>query len=180
MNLLSPINKETAPAQALSILAAVEKALGIVPNMIATMAHSPAVANAYLGFSHALSQGALPAPLREQIALAVAEENGCDYCLAAHTFLGAKASLSSEEIFAARRGNAADPKIAAALAFAGKLNRERGHIGEADLAALRGHGFTDGEIAEIIGHVALNIFTNYFNIAAGTTVDFPPAPSLAA
>ena len=178
MSRLNPINQENANPQALEIVAAVKKALGIVPNMVATMAQSPAVANAYVGFSHALSQGSLSAKSRERLALVVAEENACDYCLAAHTFLGGKAGLSEQEILDNRRGASGEPKVAAALTFARKLVRSRGQVGDADVAALREHGFTEGEIAEIIANVVLNIFTNYFNIAAGVEVDFPKAPAL--
>ena len=180
MSWINPINQENANPKALEIVAAVKKALGIVPNMGATMAQSPAVANAYVGFSHALSQGSLSAKSRERLALVVAEENACDYCLAAHTFLGGKAGLSEQEILDNRRGTSDEPKVAAALAFARKLVQDRGQVTDADVVALREHGFTDGEIAEIIANVVLNIFTNYFNIAVGTEIDFPLAPALSA
>ena len=178
MNRIHPINPENANPKALEIVAAVKKALGIVPNMVATMAQSPAVASAYVGFSHALAQGSLSAKSRERLALVVAEENGCEYCLAAHTFLGGKAGLSEREILDNRRGSSDEPKVAAALAFARKLVQKRGQVNDADVAALREHGFTEGEIAEIIANVVLNIFTNYFNIAAGTKIDFPKAAAL--
>lgn len=180
MNRLSPINKENGNPKSLEILAGVQKALGIIPNMVAIMAQSPAVVGAYVSFSHSLSQGALPARLREQIALAVAEENACDYCLSAHTFLGEKAGLKQDDVLNARRGTSADPRIAAALVFARKVLETRGQVNDADLTVLREHGYTDGEVAEIIAHVALNIFTNYFNVAAETEIDFPRAPKLTA
>jgi uncharacterized peroxidase-related enzyme len=180
MSRINTINKENANPKALEILTAVNKALGIIPNMVSTMAQSPAVAKAYVGFNQALSQGSLSAKIRERIALAVAEENSCDYCLAAHTFLGEKAGLSEDEVLNARRGSSEEPEVAAALAFAAKIVQERGQVTDADVAALRQHGFTDGEITEIIANVVLNIFTNYFNIAAGTEIDFPLAPALTA
>jgi uncharacterized peroxidase-related enzyme len=180
MSRINPVNKETANPKSLEILVAVEKALGIVPNMVSTMAQSPAVANAYVSFSTALSHGALPAKIREALALTVSEANSCNYCVSAHTFLGGKAGLSEHDILNARRATSDEPKVAAALAFARKINDARGRVNDADVAALRQQGFTDGEIAEIIAHVALNIFTNYFNIAAGTEIDFPVAPKLAA
>jgi uncharacterized peroxidase-related enzyme len=180
MSRLNPINQENANPKALEIVTAVKKALGIVPNMVATMAQSPAVAHAYVGFSHALAQGSLSAKSRERLALVVAQENACDYCLAAHTFLGGKAGLSEHEILDNRRGISDEPKVAAALAFARKLVQSRGQVSDADVASLREHGFTDGEIAEIIANVALNIFTNYFNIAASVEIDFPKAPALTA
>ena len=180
MSRINPINQENANPKALEILAAVNKALGIVPNMVSTMAQSPAVANAYIGFSHALAQGSLSAKIRERIALTVAQENSCGYCLAAHTFLGKKAGLTEDEVVNARRGTSDEPKVAAALAFAAKVVEQRGQITDADVAAVRQAGFTDGEIAEIIANVVLNIFTNYFNVAAGVEIDFPLAPALTA
>ncbi len=160
MSRINPITKENASPKAVEILTAVNKALGIVPNMVSTMAQSPAVANAYVGFSHALSQGSLSAKIRERIALSVAEENSCGYCLAAHTFLGKKAGLSEDDIVSARRGTSDEPKVAAALAFATKVVEQRGQVTDADVAAVREHGFSDGEIAESIANVVLNIFTN--------------------
>jgi uncharacterized peroxidase-related enzyme len=180
MSRINPISKENADPKALEILTAVKKALGVIPNMVSTMAQSPAVANAYVGFSHALSQGSLPAKIRERIALTVAEQNSCGYCLAAHTFIGKKTGLSDDEVVNARRGTSEEPKVAAALAFAAKVVEQRGQVTDADFAALRQHGFTDGEITEIIANVVLNIFTNYFNVVAGTEIDFPAAPALTA
>jgi uncharacterized peroxidase-related enzyme len=180
MSRINPINQENANPKALEILTAVNKAMGIVPNMVATMAQSPAVANAYVAFSHALSQGSLSAKSRERLALVVAEKNSCDYCLAAHTFLGQKAGLSADEVVSARRGTSDEPKVAAALAFATKVVEQRGQVTDADVAAVRQAGFSDGEIAEIIANVVLNIFTNYFNVVAGVEIDFPRAPALTA
>ena len=99
---LQPVSKDTND-QAASLLDGVQKKLGMVPNIIATMANSTAVANAYLGFSQSLAGGSLPARLREQIALVVGETNGCDYCVAAHTALGQKAGLSEQETCDARK-----------------------------------------------------------------------------
>jgi uncharacterized peroxidase-related enzyme len=174
------LSAEQASAEQQQILANVKKGLGLVPNLVATLVQSPAAAHAYLGFSGALAKGALPAKLREQIALVVGETNACDYCVAAHTLLGGKAGLTREETLAARAAESTDSKTEAALGFAQKLVTERGHVSDEDVASLRAHGFTDGDIAEIVAHVALNIFTNYFNHVAETVVDFPAAPKLAA
>ena len=177
---IQPISKDTASEKQQAILTTVQKAMGGVPNLISTMAQSPAVATAYLGFSQALSQGSLPAKLRESISLAVGEANTCQYCLSAHTMLGGKAGLSPSDITQARRATAEDPKTAAALAFAKKVVTQRGIVEDSDVEGLRAHGFDDGDIAEIAANVALNIFTNYFNHIAGTAIDFPLAPALQA
>ena len=180
MTRIRPIDQHTADAGAAELLGDVKKKMGSVPNLIATMANSPAVAKAYLGFSQALSTGTLPPRLREQIALVVGETNDCGYCLAAHTALGKAAGLTEQETRAARRGTSPVEKERVALDFARKLVQDRGVIADADLERVRQAGYTDGEIGEIVANVALNIFTNYFNHVAGTEVDFPAAPSLAA
>jgi uncharacterized peroxidase-related enzyme len=177
---LQTLSAEQASAEQQQILADVKKGLGLVPNLVSTLAQSPAAAHAYLAFSGALAKGSLPRKLQEQISLVVGEANSCDYCLAAHTLLGGKAGLNPEEVLAARTGESSDPKSQAALEFARKIVTERGRVSDVDVAGLRAHGYTDGDIAEIVANTALNIFTNYFNHVAGTVVDFPAAPKLAA
>lgn len=173
---IEPVRPDAAATA--DLLAGVKQKLGMVPNLVATMAQSPAVATAYLGFSQALAGGSLPARLREQIALAVGQANGCDYCLAAHCALGRRAGLTPDDMAQARHGTAADDKAGAALAFARKLVEDRGRVTDADVDGLRRSGFGDGEIAEVVANVALNLFTNYFNHVAGTAIDFPAAPAL--
>jgi uncharacterized peroxidase-related enzyme len=161
------------------LLGAVKKNLGMLPNMIATMAHSPAVLQAYLGFSKSLETGTLPASLRERISLAVGEADQCNYCLSAHTALAGKAGLAESDIIDARHGTASDDKVSAALAFARAIVEDRGHVNDDDLEEVRQAGYDDGEITEIVANVVLNIFTNYFNHVADPKIDFPVAPALA-
>ena len=177
---LNPVNRDTADSQTTELLDAVQQKMGSVPNLISTMAQSPAVAQAYLGFSQQLSSGTLPAKLREQIALVVGETNSCEYCVSAHTVLGKMAGLSEEEAADARRAIAADEKVSQALQFARRIVNSRGQVSDEDVEQVRRAGYTEGEIAEVVANVALNLFTNYFNHVAGTDVDFPKAPELAA
>jgi uncharacterized peroxidase-related enzyme len=177
---IQTINTDSASTEQQQILASVKRGLGLVPNLVATLTQSPAAANGYLAFSGALAKGSLPRKLQEQISLVVGETNSCDYCVAAHTLLGGKAGLSQAETLAARAAESADPKTEAALVFARKIVTERGQVSDEDVTGLRAHGYTDGDIAEIVANAALNIFTNYFNQVAGTVVDFPAAPKLSA
>lgn len=179
MPTIPPVSRDSADDATKEILDAVNEKMGMVPNIISTMAQSPAVANAYLGFSGALSEGSLPASLREQIALTVGEANSCGYCVSAHTMLGKGAGLADECVLAAREAKASDPKATAALQFAKKVVDQRGAVSASEVAALRDAGYTDGEVGEIVANVALNLFTNYFNHVAGTEIDFPVAPALA-
>lgn len=174
MSRLPLIQPETATGPAADLLAGVQKALGVTPSMTKAMANSPAVLKAYLDFSGALGTGVLPARVREQLALLVAEENGCDYCLSAHTYIATTiAKLDAGEADRARTGLAADAKAQAALALAAEILRTRGGVEDADLKAAREAGLTDGEIAEVVAHVALNVFTNYLNKVADTDIDWP-------
>ena len=141
--------------------------------MFRLIANSPATLEGYLGLHTALSKGRLDRKTRERIALAVAEVDGCSYCLSAHTYLGKRLALDDIEILANRHGASNDQKADAAVRFAVKLVSERGRVSEEDVSQVRSAGYTDAEIVEIVGHVALNTFTNYLNEALGTAIDFP-------
>ena len=124
--------------------------------------------------SGALGKGALPAPTRERIALAVAQINGCAYCLSAHTYLGKNlAKLDDAEIAANRAGASNDAKADAAVRFAAKVTELRGKVSAEDVLAVRNAGYSDAQIVEIVQHVALNTWTNYINEVAKTEIDFP-------
>jgi len=170
----TPATIDAAPAAARPLLEAVKKQLGVVPNLFRLVSNSPAALEGYLGLSGALSKGALPAPTRERIALAVAEINGCDYCLSAHTYLGKNlAKLDDAEMTANRNGASNDPKADAAVRFAAKIARERGHVSDEDVRAVKLAGYDDAQVIEIVLHVALNTWTNYINGVAQTDIDFP-------
>lgn len=179
MSRIPAVNPAEATGKAKQLLNAVQAKLGLTPNLMRTLANSPAALEAYLNFSGALAGGLLSAKLREQIALTVAEANSCDYCLAAHTTIGKMVKLSEREIVAARQAEAIDAKTDAALKFVRNVVVNRGEISDAAFNAVRQAGFSDGEIAEIIANVAVNIFTNYFNHIARTEVDFPKVPAVA-
>jgi uncharacterized peroxidase-related enzyme len=155
------------------LLDAVNVKLGMTPNMMKTMAQSPAVLQAYLNFSGALASGNLDAGLREQIALISAEINRCGYCASAHTAIAKLVGLTQPAILAARKGRLADTKADAALRFARIVIVNRGQVSEEDVKLVKDAGFSEGEIGEIVANVALNIFTNYFNEIAETEIDFP-------
>ncbi len=146
----------------------------MVPNLFRLIATSPAALEGYLGLNGALSKGALDARTRERIALAVAEINGCGYCLSAHSYLGKNlAKLDDAELAANRSGTSHDPQADAAVRFAVKIVNNRGHVTDADLQSVRAAGYSDAQILEIVLHVALNTLTNYVNEVAGTEIDFP-------
>lgn len=156
MQRLMAINPSAAEGRARELLERVQQKLGVAPNIVRTMANSPAVLEGYLNLAGSLDKGILPAKLREQIAIVVGETNGCDYRVAAHTTIGKMAGLIARSVVVSR-----------------------GRVRDHEFDYLRIMGFTDKEIAEFVGNVALNLFTNYFNYVAETIVDFPKAPDLA-
>jgi uncharacterized peroxidase-related enzyme len=155
------------------LLGQIQQAFGATPNMFKAVANSTAALKSMWGSFGALGGGVIPAKLGEQIAVAIADRNNCEYCLAAHTVLGRKAGASAEEMSAAQAGQSADAKTAAALRFAVAVVNNRAQIADADVAGLREAGYSDQEIVEILAHVALNLFTNYINVAFQVPVDFP-------
>ncbi len=180
MSRLPLVDPSQAQGQTAELFAAVKAKMGRVPNLMKAMANSPAVLEGYLGLSGALAHGTLDPQVRERIAIATAESNGCGYCLAAHSLLGKLAGLDEEERLANRQGHSHDPKADAALVFARTLLERRGRVTAADVQEIRSAGFDDAQIAEIIAHVALNVLTNYFNNAVETPIDFPAVAPLPA
>jgi uncharacterized peroxidase-related enzyme len=165
--------RDDVPEASKPILDAVHKQLGVVPNMFRLIASSPAVLQGFATNNGALTK-TLDVKTRERIALAVAQVNGCDYCLSAHSYLGLNlAKISPEEVALNRKGESGDAKADAAVRFAAKVVRERGHVSDADVQAVRSAGFRDSQIVEIVAVVAENIFTNLLNVVADTDIDFP-------
>jgi uncharacterized peroxidase-related enzyme len=173
MSRISIPTLESVPATSKPLLDGVNKKLGVVPNMFRVIALSPAALEGFLGLNGALS-GTLDVRTRERIAIAVAETNGCDYCLSAHTYLGLNlAKITAEDATMAREGSSTDAKAAAAVRFAVQVVKTRGAVGDADIAAVKEAGFGEAQTIEIIGLVAENLFTNLLNKVAQTDIDFP-------
>jgi uncharacterized peroxidase-related enzyme len=165
--------RDNVPDASKPILDAVHRQLGVVPNMFRLIAASPAALQGFTANNAALAK-ALDVKTRERIALAVAQVNGCDYCLSAHSYLGLNlARLTPAEIALNRGGGSGDAKADAAVRFAAKVARERGRLSDGDVKAVRDAGFSDGQIVEIIAVTAENIFTNLLNLVARTDIDFP-------
>lgn len=167
------LNPQNTTGERKEILDQIHSGFGVTPNMFKTIANStPALKMMWSAFG-ALGGGKLGAKLGEQIAVAVANINRCEYCLAAHTALGKGAGLSAEVMSLAQSGKSTDPKTQVALTFAVKLVKERANVSSDDISELKKAGYSEEDIAEILAHVALNIFTNYTNVAFDVPVDFP-------
>lgn len=165
---ISALTLDQAPEASRRHLEGLLKAFGVVPNVFATMAHSPAALGGYLALSQALQKSSLTAREREAVALAVSQVNGCDYCLAAHVLFAGKAGLDASDIRLAREGT-----LNALVALARRVVEHRGRITESDLQDAREAGLSDGKIVEVIAEVAVTTFSNYLNNVANTELDFP-------
>jgi uncharacterized peroxidase-related enzyme len=179
MTRLTALNPEEVTGKTKDLFNAVQGKLGVVPNMMRTMGNSPAVLEGYLNLSGALSHGKLSAKTGELLALTISEKNSCDYCVAAHTFIGGKLLKTDPQVLHdARTGNSTDAKTDAILKFAKALVSKNGLVNDEDVNTVKNAGVSDAEIAETVAHVALNVLTNYFNNTANTEIDFPAIQSL--
>jgi uncharacterized peroxidase-related enzyme len=173
MTRIPPLSPDGADDEQRRLLADTQQRLGRVPNLYAAMAHSPAALRGYLGLRDALSGGALGAVERELLALLVAQDNDCEYCVSAHTFRGGRMRISDEDLLRARQADSPDPHTRAVLRLARSVLARRGRVADAELAEARAAGVTDAEVLEVVAHVALNALSNYVNHVARPPLDFP-------
>ncbi len=173
MSRINLVTTETANQEQQALFDAIQAQLGVVPNFLKIFANSPVALKSFLGLYGVAHEGSLAPLTRERIALALAQQNSCEYCLSAHTALGKKAGLSNDEISANRAGTSQDAKAAIAVKLARSLVEHQGEIATAELIEARNAGFTDSDIVEIITHVGLNILTNILGKASRVEIDFP-------
>ncbi|MEU8935634.1 carboxymuconolactone decarboxylase family protein [Streptomyces sp. NPDC048409] len=174
MTTLTPVTPDEAADEVADLYTQMRKTIGAVPNMAQYMAVNPAVLKAWLALAGALKEGVLPPAVRERLALSSAEYNRCSYCLSAHTFLAKNvAKMDETEISMARDAASGDPHTDAILKLSDAISRGRGSVADEDLQEARDAGVTDAQIAEVIGNIALNTLTNYFNRFNDTPNEYP-------
>lgn len=173
MSRINVVSHESATTEQKALLDAIQSQLGMVPNFLKVFANSPVALRAFLGLHGVANEGSLDAQTRERIALAVAQQNSCEYCLSAHTAIGRKAGLNNEEIAANRAGTSQDEKAAVAVKLARSLVEHDGDITTAELLEARAAGYSESDIVEIITHVGMNILTNILGKASRVAIDFP-------
>lgn len=179
MSRINTVTAATANAEQAALFSAITASIGMLPNFLKVFANSPAALRAFLGLHSITHEGSLEAQTRSRIALAIAQQNTCDYCLSAHSAIGKKAGLSSSEIQANRQGGSEDAKAAVAVKLARSLAEHKGDITTAELLEAREAGFDDAQIVEIITHVGLNILTNMLGKASRVEIDFPKVAAAA-
>ncbi len=173
MSRITPVSNESANSEQRRVFDAIHMKLGSVPNFLRVFAHSPDALQAFLGLHHFASHGSLDAATRERIALALAQQNECEYCLSAHTAVGRKAGLNEAEIQANRAGTSQDSKAAVAVSFARAVAQHKGEVTNAELQSMREAGFSEADIIEVITHVGMNVLTNMLGKASRVDIDFP-------
>lgn len=173
MSRINLVTAEQANEQQQALYAAITEQLGMVPNFLKVFANSPAALEAFLGLHSIANAGELDGKTKERIALGLAEQNACQYCVSAHTAIGKKAGLTGDEMLANRDGTSQDAKAAVAVKFARSLAENNGEVTTAELLAIRNAGYSDAEIVEIITHVGMNVLTNILGKASRVEIDFP-------
>ncbi len=142
---IAAVDPAVATGAAKQLLDIVQSQLGITPNLMRTLANAPAALKGFLDLNTALAGGVLDSKFREQIALAVAQANACDYCLSAHTTLGAMVGLTPNEIAASREGRSFEARRDAGLKLAQSIVANRGQVPDASIQKARAAGLNDAE-----------------------------------
>jgi len=173
MSRINLVTTEQANEQQQALFTAIEQQLGVVPNFLKVFANSPAALTAFLGLHSIANEGELDSKTKERIALGLAEQNACQYCVSAHTAIGKNAGLSGDEMLANRAGGSQDAKAAVAVKFARSLAEHNGDVTTAELLEIRNAGYSDAEIVEVITHVGMNVLTNILGKASRVEIDFP-------
>lgn len=173
MSRINVVTNESANAEQKALLDAIQSKLGMVPNFLKVFANSPSALRAFLGLHGIANEGSLDVQTRERIALALAQQNSCQYCVSAHTALGRKAGLTADEIEANRAGTSRDAKAAAAVKFARAVVEQTGDVTTAEILEVRNAGYSESDIVEIITHVGVNLLTNILGKASRVEIDFP-------
>lgn len=170
--LLQPTTAETAPEGSREALAQVKQGYGFVPNLLATMANSPATLNGYLAMDAAFERGTLSPRERQIVQLAASRENACGYCTAAHTTVLRDMLKASPEVVAAARDEApADPRTDALVRLTRELVRERGVVSPAAIEGFLAAGFSRPQVLEVLLGVTLKTLSNYMDHLSPVEVD---------
>lgn len=170
---IETLNPDTTTGKSKELFDAVQNKLGFIPNLIKVFGNSPATLQSYLSLGELTASGNFSNKFREQLALAIAEENKCNYCLSAHTAIGKMNGLSEEEAEENRQGKASNEKVKVGLQFAQSITKNRGNVTSEEIKAFKEAGYNDSDVLEIVLNVVANTLTNYVNHIAETEIDFP-------
>jgi len=175
MNNLQVLKREDVGSQTQGVFDTLKGKIGMVPNLYAATANSQKALNALLNLGENLGGGEFTGKEVEAIALSAGEANSCGYCLSAHTAIGKMNGFSEEETIQLRTGKITDKKLNALSKLVRNIVITRGKPSQIFIDNFFNAGYSKAALAEVIGHVALNTFTNYINHIAETPIDFPLA-----
>lgn len=178
MKNLSVLKKEQASAESKQLFEGIEKAAGMLPNIYAVIGNSANALGSYLAFSAAQRNGSFSAKEREAVFLAVSEENGCNYCTAAHTAIATMNGFSEEETIQLRAGVSSNSKLNVLTNLARSLIVNRGRAEENIIQAFYEAGYDEKALVDLVALVVDKTFTNYIGRLAKPEIDFPKAEPL--
>lgn len=177
MSKLTVHTRESAPEGSHGIMDAYTERFGFVPNLVSILAESPAALKGYATTYGLLDETDFSAPEQQLIFLATSRENGCRYCVAAHSMAGKMMGLDDETIQAVRDGRPVlDPKLAAIAEFTTKVVVKRGHVSDQDVETFITAGHTQAQVLEVLLGVSTKTISNYMNHIAQTPLDEAFAP----
>lgn len=169
---------ESAPKAALPHLQNAQKAYGFVPNLLSTMAESPALLEGYMTLADIFGKGSLTETERQIILMTNNRLNGCVYCMAAHTSISQMAGVPNDVIEALRNNTPiADQKLEALRSFTAIINESRGWPTEAQIQDFLDAGYTRESVFEVILGTSVKLMSNYTNHVAETPLDDAFAPN---
>jgi uncharacterized peroxidase-related enzyme len=178
MSILKIQSVATAPEGAQPILKSAERAMGFVPNLYGVLANSSTALKAYTQLSELLDKSSLTKTELQIVLIEVSIENGCEYCVAAHTAIASMQKVPSDVVEAIRlRRELADPKLEALRRFARAVVTERGWVPDEEREAFFAAGYAEEQILDVITAVAMKTISNYTNHLASTPLDAAFAPA---
>jgi uncharacterized peroxidase-related enzyme len=178
MKTISVPTRDQVSPESQMLFDVLQKRAGKVPNLYATMGHSPFALKGFMNLEDALNAGVFDPKEREAVALVVSEVNACEYCLAGHTMLAMKRGFTKAETHDIRRGQAKDARLNAIIQLAKAITETKGKPTEEYLVNFYNAGFNEGAVMELIGLVMVRLFTNYAFALTNVPIDFPLAEPL--
>jgi uncharacterized peroxidase-related enzyme len=178
MKTISVPTRDQVSPESQALFDVLQKRIGKVPNLYATMGHSQFALRGFMNLEETLNEGVFDPKEREAIALVVSEVNACAYCLAGHTLLAVKRGFTKEETLEIRKGDVADARLNAIIQLAKAVTETKGHPAEKYLNKFYDAGFDEGAVMELIGLVIVRLFTNYVFALTYIPVDFALADPL--
>ena len=163
---------ESAPEGSREALAKAQGHYGFIPNLLGVLAEAPAAVNGYVTLSGIFAESSLSPVEQQVVVLSISVENGCDYCVAAHSGAARMAEVPEYVLAALREGGPLpDPKLEALSVFTKLVVINRGKLAESQVQDFIAAGYSKAQVLEVITAVAVKTISNYANHIADTPLD---------